>query len=56
MAAKLAANAREAVEADVMPEHITVKATRKVAKCRPNALCVYSAAPAACGYLVTSSR
>jgi hypothetical protein len=29
---KLAAKAREAVDADVMPEHITAKATRKVTK------------------------
>ena len=55
-AARLAAKARDAVEADVMPEAITVKQTRKVTKCSPNALWVYSAAPAACGYLVTSSR
>ena len=37
---EVAANAREAVDADVMPEHITVKATRKVKKWMPNALCV----------------
>ena len=55
-AAKLAAKAREAVEAEVMPEHITVKQIKKVKKWMPNALWVYSAAPAACGYLVTSSR
>jgi hypothetical protein len=54
--ARLDANAREAVEALVIPEHITVNATMKVRKCTPNALCVYSAAPAAWGYLVTSSR
>ena len=29
---KLAANARDAVEAEVMPEHITAKATMKVTK------------------------
>ena len=52
----LDANARDAVDAEVMPEHITVKQTMKVTKWMPNALCVYSAAPAACGYLVTSSR
>ena len=46
----------DAVDAEVMPEHITVKATRKVTKWMPNALCAYSAAPAACGYFVTSSR
>ena len=54
--ARLDANARDAVEAEVIPEHITTKATRKVKKWMPNALCVYSAAPAACGYFVTSSR
>ena len=53
---KLDAKKRDAVEADVMPEHITMNATRNVAKWMPKALCVYSAAPAACGYLVTSSR
>ena len=55
-AARFAANAREAVEAEVMPEHMTVKQTRKVTKWMPKALWAYSAAPAACGYLVTSSR
>ena len=54
--ARLEANACDAVEAEVMPEHITVNATRKVTKWMPNALCVYSAAPAARGYFVTSSR
>ena len=54
--ARLAAKALEAVDAEVMPEHMTVNATRKVTKWMPNALCVYSAAPAALGYLVTSSR
>ena len=34
------ANALLAVDALVMPEHITVKATRKVTKWIPNALCV----------------
>ena len=53
---RLAAKARDAVEAEVMPEHITAKATMKVTKWMPNALCVYNAAPAARGYLVTSSR
>ena len=53
---KLAANAREAVDAEVMPEHITAKAMRKVTKWMPKARCAYSAAPAARGYLVTSSR
>jgi hypothetical protein len=37
---KLAAKAREAVEADVMPEHITAKATMKVTKWMPKALWV----------------
>jgi hypothetical protein len=36
---KLAAKNREAVDADVMPEHITTNATRKVTNCTPNALC-----------------
>ena len=31
------AKAFDAVEAEVIPEHITVKATRKVRKCTPNA-------------------
>ncbi len=34
----LAAKAREAVEAEVIPEHITAKATRKVTKWMPKAL------------------
>ncbi len=34
------ANALDAVEADVMPEHMTVNATRNVTKWMPNALCV----------------
>ena len=38
MASRLAAKAREAVDAEVMPEHMTVKQTRKVKKCTPNAL------------------
>ena len=50
------AKALAAVDAEVMPEHITAKATMKVTKWMPKALCVYSAAPAARGYLVTSSR
>ena len=53
---RLTANARAAVDADVMPEAITMKHTMNVRKWMPKALCVYSAAPAACGYLVTSSR
>jgi len=53
---KFDAKNRDAVDADVMPEHITMNATKNVAKWMPNALCVYSAAPAACGYLVTNSR
>jgi hypothetical protein len=36
----LDANALEAVDADVMPEHMTVKHTMNVRKCRPKALCV----------------
>ena len=36
---RLAAKNRDAVEADVMPEHITTKATRKVTNCTPKALC-----------------
>ena len=34
------AKAYDAVEAQVMPEHITVNATMKVRKCMPKALCV----------------
>ena len=34
------AKAYDAVEAEVMPEHITVKATMNVRKCTPKALCV----------------
>ena len=34
------AKAYDAVEAEVIPEHITVKATRNVKKWMPNALCV----------------
>jgi hypothetical protein len=36
----LAANARDAVEADVIPEHMTANATMNVTKWMPNALCV----------------
>nr|BFE72192.1 hypothetical protein GCM10020092_054930 [Actinoplanes digitatis] len=54
--AKLLANAFDALDAEVRPEHITAKVTMKVRKWTPNALCVYRAAPTACGYLVTSSR
>ena len=36
---RFAAKAREAVEAEVMPEHITAKATMKVTKWMPKALC-----------------
>ena len=46
----------DAGDAEVMPLLITANATRNVTKWMPNALCVYSAAPAACGYFVTSSR
>jgi hypothetical protein len=38
--AKLALNARAAVDAEVMPELITAKATRNVTKWMPKALCV----------------
>ena len=34
------AKALDAVEAEVMPEHMTVNATRKVTKWMPKALCV----------------
>ena len=34
------ASTLEEVDALVMPEQITAKATRKVMKCTPNALCV----------------
>ena len=37
---RLLASRPDEVEALVMPEHTTVKATRKVTKCTPNALCV----------------
>jgi hypothetical protein len=37
---RLAAKALEAVDAEVMPEHITAKATRNVTKWMPKALCV----------------
>ena len=37
---RLLASRPDEVEALVMPEHTTVKATRKVMKCTPNALCV----------------
>jgi hypothetical protein len=37
--AALALNARAAVDADVMPELMTAKATRNVRKWIPNALC-----------------
>ncbi len=40
IASRLEAKARAAVEAEVIPEHITVKQTRKVTKCTPKALCV----------------
>jgi hypothetical protein len=39
-----------------MPEHMTVNATRNVTTWMPNALCMFSAARAAFGYFVTSSR
>ena len=39
-ASRLAASRFEEVDALVMPEQTTVKATRNVTKCRPNALWV----------------
>ena len=54
-ATRFSAKTFEAVDAEVMPELRTAKATRKVTKWMPNALCVYRAAPAAWGYFVTSS-
>ena len=53
---RLEATRPEDVEALVMPEQTTAKATMKVRKCTLKALCTKSAAPAACGCLVTSSR
>jgi len=50
------ANATAAEEALVMPELITAKATMKVRNGMPKARLAYSAAPAALGYLPTSSR
>ncbi len=38
--ARFSAKNFDAVDALVMPELITAKATMKVRKCRPNALCV----------------
>jgi hypothetical protein len=38
-AARFDANARDAVEAEVMPELITANATMNVKKCTPNARC-----------------
>ena len=37
---RLTENARDAVDAEVMPEHMTAKATMNVTKWMPNALCV----------------
>ena len=37
---EVAANAFDALDADVSPEHITVKVTMNVRKWMPNALCV----------------
>jgi hypothetical protein len=36
---KFAAKNRDAVDADVMPEHITTNTARKVTNCTPKALC-----------------
>jgi hypothetical protein len=38
--ARFEAKARDAVEAEVMPEHMTVKQTMNVSRWTPNALCV----------------
>lgn len=54
--ARLDANALAAVEAEVIPEAITVKVTRKVRKWMSKARCTNEAAPPARGYLVTISR
>jgi hypothetical protein len=43
------------VLAEPRPEHITANATMNVTNGTPNALLTYNAAPAACGYFVTSS-
>ena len=48
-------NARAAVAADVTPDISTANATRNVTNGRFHARCAYSAAPAARGYLPTSS-
>ena len=50
------ANATAADEALVIPELITAKATMNVRNGIPKARFVYSAAPAARGYLPTSSK
>jgi len=55
-ALRLEAKASDALLAEVRPEDITANATTNVMKWMLKALCVYSAAPAARGYLVTSSR
>ncbi len=39
----------------MIPEHMTAKATMKVRNGTRNARLTYRAAPAACGYFVTSS-
>jgi hypothetical protein len=49
-------NASAAEDAEVMPELITANATMNVRNWILNARLVYSAAPAAFGYLPTSSR
>ena len=53
---RLEATSPEDVEALVMPEQTTAKATRKVRKWVSKALWTNNAAPAACGCRVTSSR
>jgi hypothetical protein len=55
-AKKFCARVAADVDALVMPEQTTAKATMNVTKWMPKALCAYSAAPAAAGYFVTSSR
>ena len=47
---------RLAAATDVSPEHITANATKNVSTLLWNASCENSAAPAARGYLPTSSR
>src|SRR5680860_558386 len=55
-ALKYCAKASAEVLAEAIPDAMTATAIIKVKNGRPNALCTYSAAPAACGYLVTRSE